>query len=92
MIQVHKDPLGNPTGYWDTELNCWVAGPPPTTAQVMEAIYTNLEVEATDEVDPNSLTKDQLIEVLRGWDVTIPPRASKLMLVDLYLEQIQTQE
>jgi hypothetical protein len=27
MIQVHKDALGNISGFWDTDKSCWVQNP-----------------------------------------------------------------
>jgi hypothetical protein len=91
MIQIHRDLAGNLSGFWDTELSQWVS---PDADMLRAAELEGSEPLAADAddvneptpepVDPNSLTKEQLTDFLIAWDVTIPNRASKLQLVELY--------
>lgn len=91
MIQIHRDLAGNLSGFWDTDLSKWV---PPDADMLRAAELDGTEPLAADAeepepavvepTDPNQLTKDQLTEFLIAWDITIPARASKLQLVELY--------
>jgi hypothetical protein len=82
MIERMTDAAGNVSGFWDTDKNCWVRDPE------LEAVMEDLQPEELEEpqepVDPNDLTKDQLSAILEEWEVSIPAKASKLMLVELY--------
>lgn len=93
MIEIHKDALGNISGFWDTELNCWV---PPTEGHVAAAeLEEGDQGQATDsddagepvpEPDFESMTKQQLLEWLTNSGVDVSTKDSKADL----LEQAQT--
>lgn len=86
MIEVHKDALGNVSGYFDTEKKSWV--PPPESAHTSETELTD-DSTATDEddagepVDFTTWTKDQLKDALDDAGVTYPKNANKDELVAL---------
>lgn len=75
MIEVHKDALGNITGYFDKERMQWVP-PPPTDmeAEVEDEQAADSDDAQEPEVGPvpgeatfdwDSLTKDQIKEWLK---------------------------
>lgn len=78
MIQVHKDALGNTSGYWDTEQNCWRSPAEVATVHILESGQEPQAADSDDaqepEVEPvpgeaafdwDSLTKDQIKEWLK---------------------------
>lgn len=84
MIQVHKDALGNITGYFDTERSQWVP-PPPTDmeAEVEDDGQAADEDDAGEPTNLNKLTKDELKEILDSQGATYRSSLSKDELIAL---------
>lgn len=84
MIQVHRDALGNITGYFDTERSQWVP-PPPTDmeAEVVDDGQAADEDDAGEPTDLNKLTKDELKEILDSQGATYRSSLSKDELIAL---------
>lgn len=85
MIEIHKDALGNVSGYFDTVKNVWV--PPPKL--VSKEVEVEDDAPATDQddtgepVDYSTWTKDQLRHALDEAGVTFHKSATKDELVEL---------
>ena len=88
MIEVHKDALGNISGYFDTERKQWV--PPPPTDMEAE-VLDEVEEQAADSddagepepIDYTDWTKDQLKKHLDEAGVDYPRSANRDQLIAL---------
>lgn len=83
MIQVHRDALGNITGYFDTERSQWVPPPQPIDMEV----EVEDDGQAADEDDAGEpafedMTKAQLADWLTSAGVEVSPKDTKSELLD----------
>ena len=93
MIEVHKDTLGNITGYFDRERNCWV--PPPPTDMEAE-VEDEQAADADDDGEPedpdmdlpelSTLTNDQLRKILEENKIPYHKSDTKAELIKLIVE------
>lgn len=95
MIEVHKDALGNITGYFDKVKNAWV--PPPAEAHTSEDELNEApsadEDDAQEPEDPDmdlpelsTLTNDQLRKILEERGIPYHKNDTKAELIKLIVE------
>jgi hypothetical protein len=65
-IRTLYDDLGNVSGYWDDDKNCWCP-PPPITPELV----------VVDNVDLTTLTKDELKRLLIQRNIEFSPKDNK---------------